>query len=76
MEELGIRLALDDPKEVLPEIEAALEQLRRWWQQAERSEPVPELPDRDALCEVFINALHNATHAYCQLEQWPRPNDC
>ena len=57
-------------QEVLPELDARLDQIEAWFQRAQAGEIVPEAPDAEILLRVYIVALGIATQAHGALEQW------
>ena len=70
LEALRIDIKQGTAKEALPEIEAMLEKVRKWWNSVQKGQSVPEAPDRDSLDGVLIGGLDIAYHANLYQENW------
>jgi len=57
-------------QEVLPDIEARLNEVRGWWQRHKAGESVPDAPDPVDLGRVLVGGLDIAEDANLQLENW------
>jgi tetratricopeptide (TPR) repeat protein len=70
LEGLRIDVLQGRAAEALPAIEEKLAELRAWWAQRKRGEPVPETPDDEDLARTLVGGLDVARHANLALERW------
>jgi len=70
LEALRIDVMQGSATEVLPDIEEKLADLRSWWAQRQRGEPVSEAPDNEQLVRTLLGGLDIACQANRALERW------
>lgn len=70
LEALRIDIIQGQVAAALPEVEARLAKVERWWNQHCSGQPVPEAPDAEVLARAFVSALDIAEHADFAREDW------
>ncbi len=70
LEALRIDLMQGRVEEAMPEVEARLAQVERWWSQHRSGQPVPEAPDAEFLARAFIGALDIARQGDFARKDW------
>lgn len=70
LEALRIDIIQGQAAQALPQVEARLAQVERWWQQHRSGQRVPEAPDPETLARTIIGALDIARQAHFAQEDW------
>ncbi len=67
---LRIEIMQGHVAKALPQVEARLQQLERWWRQQRAGQPVPEAPHPEVLARTYISALDIARDAHYARQDW------
>ncbi|MGE0084246.1 MAG: hypothetical protein AB7S75_07460 [Desulfococcaceae bacterium] len=70
LEALRIDVYQGKGREVLPEIESRLKEIRGWYHRSRKGETLPEAPEPMYLSRVLISGLDIAMNANLQIENW------
>ncbi len=70
LEALRIDVFQGKGREVVPEIETRVNEIRNWYQKTRKGENLPEAPDSVFLARALIYGLDVAENANLQLENW------